>query len=306
MFETSSGNAELIKELAASAPYPVGDSALAALYQAGTQNSDFTVFRQAGFVGLNFALIDGVSAYHHVRDTAANFDPAGLQHMGANMLGLARGLAERDLVALRSEQDAVFFTVFGQMITYPMWLVWPLAGLALAIVLLGAVVMTLLLTGIGLVVDRFDEDHPRQANLMYALDADTRTAIWVSENRTPDPWTARYARTSNGEPEPPRPLPYGITPSWIGPAGAVAMDPPRVDLLGSRSEGDSTEVRVRVASLRGADVITIHADRPVETATVLVDGLPPVTASPSYPDAAGERTWPYELRFYDPHRTDSP
>jgi hypothetical protein len=40
MFETSSGNAELIKELAASARYPVGDSALAALYQAGTQNSE--------------------------------------------------------------------------------------------------------------------------------------------------------------------------------------------------------------------------------------------------------------------------
>jgi hypothetical protein len=55
--------------------------------------------------------------------------------MGANMLSLARGLAERDLAALRSEQDAVFFTVFGKMITYPMWLVWPLAGLALAIVI---------------------------------------------------------------------------------------------------------------------------------------------------------------------------
>jgi hypothetical protein len=33
------------------------------------------------------------------------------------------------------DDDAVFFTVFGQMITYPMWLVWPLAGLALGIVI---------------------------------------------------------------------------------------------------------------------------------------------------------------------------
>ncbi len=506
MFETSSGNAELIKELAASAPYPVGDSALAALYQAGTQNTDFTVFRKAGFLGLNFAFIDGVSAYHHVRDTAANLNPAGLQHMGANMLGLARGLADRDLAALRSDHDSVFFTVFGQMITYPMWWVWPLAGLGLAVVialgvlarrrelattprllagaaaallpiivaplaaigwwqllimirpgygnlamgdpyrpevyrwalgaltvtillawylalrrrigpesmaigalawpavfgvvtaallpamsyygslsavaagagaliallvrdrrfgwsvvaltagavpgtvllimggitlvgvlgiangaagvfffvlagllilplvelalptarrksllvLLGAAVMTLLLTGIGLVVDRFDQDHPRQANLLYAMDADTQTAIWASQNRTPDPWTARYAHTSNGEAEPPRPLPYGVTPAWIGPADVVAMDPPRVDLLGSRSDSDGTELRVRVASSRRADVITIHADRPIETTTIAVDGLPPVTASPSYPNAAGERTWPYELRFYDP------
>jgi hypothetical protein len=47
-------------------------------------------------------------------------------------------------------------------------------------------------------------------------------------------------------------------------------------------------------------VIIVHADRPVETAIVAVDGLLPVAASPSYPDTAGERTWPYELRFYDP------
>jgi hypothetical protein len=133
-FETSSGNAELIKALADSAPYPVGDSALAALYQTGRQNSDFTVFHKAGFDGLNFAFIEGVSAYHHIRDTAANLNPAGLQHMGANMLGLARELAERDLAEVRSENDAVFFTVFGQMITYPMWLVWPLAGLGVAVV----------------------------------------------------------------------------------------------------------------------------------------------------------------------------
>ena len=70
LFETSSGNAELIKEYAAAAPYPIGDSALAALYRAGNQNSDFTPLHEAGFVGLNFALMDGTAAYHHSGDTA--------------------------------------------------------------------------------------------------------------------------------------------------------------------------------------------------------------------------------------------
>lgn len=51
LFETSSGNAELIKEFAASAPYPIGDSAMAALYQAGTQNTDFTAFAMPGLSG---------------------------------------------------------------------------------------------------------------------------------------------------------------------------------------------------------------------------------------------------------------
>ena len=132
------------------------------------------------------------------------------------------------------------------------------------------------------------------------MNADSRTAIWASENRTRDPWTARYVPTSNGEAEPPHPLPYGTTPRWIGTAEAVPMDPPRIDLLDFRTAGEVTEVKVRVASSRRADVITMHADRPVERATITVDGQPPRTASPSYPQAAGARPWPYELRFYDP------
>jgi hypothetical protein len=56
----------------------------------------------------------------------------------------------------------------------------------------------------------------------------------------------------------------------------------------------------RIASSRRANVITLHADRPVETATMTVDGQPPRTASPSYPQPAGARAWPCELRFYDP------
>jgi Peptidase family M28 len=134
LFETSSGNAELIKEFAASAPYPIGDSAMAALYQAGMQNTDFTAFRDAGFVGLNFAFIDGMASYHTSVDTVAQLDTAGLQHMGSNMLGLTRGLGLRDLAELRSEHDAVFFGAFGHLVTYPMWLVWPLAGLAVVII----------------------------------------------------------------------------------------------------------------------------------------------------------------------------
>jgi hypothetical protein len=59
LFETPADNAELIKEFGTAAALPIGDSALAALYQAGNQNNDFTMFRQAGYLGLNFALMDG-------------------------------------------------------------------------------------------------------------------------------------------------------------------------------------------------------------------------------------------------------
>jgi len=81
LFETSADNAELIKEFGTAAALPIGDSALAALYQAGNQNTDFTMFRQAGYLGLNFALMDGTAAYHNSVDTAERLDKAGLQHM---------------------------------------------------------------------------------------------------------------------------------------------------------------------------------------------------------------------------------
>jgi hypothetical protein len=506
LFETSSGNGELIKEFAASAPYPTGDSALAAMYQAGSQDTDFTIFKEAGFVGLNFGFIDGVASYHHITDTVARLDPAGLQHMGENMLGLAQGLGERDLAGLRSDNDAVFFTIFGQLIAYPESLVWPLAGLALGaviaagvlarrkslantqrlltglgatllpvigaplaaiglwqvlvwvrpgyrtlfmgdpyrpelyrwalgaltvtillgwylalrrrigpeslaigallwpaalglvaawpvpmisyygslaataagvgalialllreqpplwrvvaltagampgavllvsrgntllgilgiangavgvflfvlagllvlplieialpaarrgslLVFVGAGVMTVLLAGFGLVVDRFDQDHPRQAQLLYVMDADSATAMWASRDEMPDTWTAQYVPNAYGDAEPPIPLPYGTHPRWIGAAKVMPIDPPRIQLLEARSTGTTTTVKLRVASSRQADVITIHTDRPVDAAIITVDGHPPVNSLPAYTDNIGERAWPYELRFYDP------
>src|ERR671916_2214543 len=140
LFETSGGNAELIEEFAASAPHAVGEAAMAELYEESSQNTDFTVFKEAGFAGLNFAFIDGGAYYHNPRDTVENFDPASMQHHGANMLALARAFGEQDLAALDSENDATYFTLFGVVISYPAWLIRPLASLAVLAVLALALV----------------------------------------------------------------------------------------------------------------------------------------------------------------------
>ena len=60
------------------------------MYEAGSQNTDFTVFKEAGFPGLNFALVDGTAYYHSSRDTFANLELSGVQHHGVNMLALTR------------------------------------------------------------------------------------------------------------------------------------------------------------------------------------------------------------------------
>jgi hypothetical protein len=130
LFETSSGDAELIRVLAASAPSPVGDSALVAGYEAGNQNTDFNVLRDAGYAGLNFALVDGTAYYHSSQDTIAALDPRSVQHTGETMLALIRALGNRDLARLPTTDDATFFPLLGRLVTYPQTLAWPLAGLA--------------------------------------------------------------------------------------------------------------------------------------------------------------------------------
>jgi hypothetical protein len=55
-----------------------------------------------------------------------------------------------------------------------------------------AAVLAVACVGVGLNVDRFDEQHPAPAQLMYALDADTGRATWVSAETAPGEWTSQY------------------------------------------------------------------------------------------------------------------
>ena len=43
-----------------------------------------------------------------------------------------------------------------------------------------------------LFVDRFDAEHPAPAQLIYALDADTGKARWVSGDADPGEWVSKY------------------------------------------------------------------------------------------------------------------
>ncbi|PZW02178.1 Peptidase family M28 [Micromonospora phaseoli] len=138
MFETSPENAALVGVFGRGAPHPVGTSFAVEVYRALPNDTDFTAFLDAGFVGLNSAYLDGGAIYHTPLDTPASMDRASLQHHGDNTLGLAREFGRIDLADLTAGHDATYFPVPGGLARYPGWLVLPLALLALAgVVVLG-------------------------------------------------------------------------------------------------------------------------------------------------------------------------
>ncbi|MFF0720388.1 M28 family peptidase [Micromonospora sp. NPDC003816] len=134
MFETSPRNAALVDVFGRAAPHPVGTSFAVEVYRALPNDTDFTAFLDAEFVGLNSAYLDGGAIYHTPLDTPASMDRASLQHHGDNTLGLAREFGAIDLGDLRAGHDATYFPVPGGLVRYPGTLVLPLALLALAAV----------------------------------------------------------------------------------------------------------------------------------------------------------------------------
>ncbi|MFG1946053.1 M20/M25/M40 family metallo-hydrolase [Nonomuraea sp. NPDC048826] len=140
-FRAAPGAGPLISLYGATVPHPSADSAFAALLTLLPNNTDFHVFDEAGWLGLDSAFIGGGAYYHTPLDDPAHLDRASLQQMGDNSLALVRALADADLPALRTGEDAVYFTVPGLLVRYPLGLELPLA--AGAVVLAGVLVWRL-------------------------------------------------------------------------------------------------------------------------------------------------------------------
>jgi Peptidase family M28 len=149
-----------------------------------------------------------------------------------------------------------------------------------------AFVLGLMLTGVGLSVDRWDADHPIPTHLMYALDADTGTARWVSLESSPGPWTRQYV-TGHAELSTDFPvLPGGRLA--VGPAPAAGLAAPTATVDSSTEAGGERTVKLTIKAGRAVRLISFYGpvgDTRVVKATV--EGRDVVTHIPEL-DRFGE------------------
>ena len=119
-----------------------------------------------------------------------------------------------------------------------------------------AAVLVLVFTGIGLAVDRFDAVHPAPTQLMYALDADTGTAHWVSSETEPSAWTSHYV-TGKADLSGEFPLLHGT--ETAGPAQAAPLAAPTLSIDADHTEGGRRTLTVTVHSHRGVRLVDLTA-----------------------------------------------
>jgi Peptidase family M28 len=119
MFETSADNGKLIENLAEAVPYILANSLMYEVYKFLPNDTDFSVFKNAGIPGLNFAAIEGHTHYHTALDRPDLLQPATLQHEGELMLGLAQLFGNIDLAELSAADRTYFDLPILGIIHYP-------------------------------------------------------------------------------------------------------------------------------------------------------------------------------------------
>ncbi|PZF83391.1 M28 family peptidase, partial [Micromonospora deserti] len=147
------------------------------------------------------------------------------------------------------------------------------------------------LAGAGLSVDRFDAAHPAPTHLMYALDAGTGQARWLSHESDPQPWTDGYV-DGVGEVEDFPGL--GDTELRAGPAPAANLPAPELEVLADTTAGAERTLRLRLTPQRPVRLASLHVD----TATAAV--LHAEVAGRSVPVEAREGRWGFGVVFHAP------
>lgn len=120
MFETGDGNEPYMSNFKRAVDYPVAFSFMYDIYNKMPNGTDFTIYKDAGLNGFNFAYIGNPETYHSKIDTPDNLSMGSLQHHGDYILSLTKYFGNIDISKLgRSSTNSVYFTVFkGFMVEY--------------------------------------------------------------------------------------------------------------------------------------------------------------------------------------------
>jgi Peptidase family M28 len=141
MFETGTANTWLMRLYGSAIARPFTNSLYYVVYKLLPNDTDFTVFKTAGYQGFNFAFIGDVGRYHTPLDSVANASASSIQHQGDNALAAISALAN-SATLYAPVAESVFFDGFARtLIAWPATFTLPAALLSLALLLAETVIL---------------------------------------------------------------------------------------------------------------------------------------------------------------------
>ena len=140
MWETSPGDAWLVRQMAG-LPLPLWAGSWTNRAERGELDTDFSVFSQAGFTGVEIENAEAGTRYHTSDDTVDAISPNLMQAYGQAMLMLTDRFGEIDLRTRTRGVDLAYFTLpLVGLVPCPTWVTPVLSGLGILALLAFVVV----------------------------------------------------------------------------------------------------------------------------------------------------------------------
>jgi hypothetical protein len=132
-------------------------------------------------------------------------------------------------------------------------------------------VLAIVALAAGLVVDRFDATHPEPAQLMYALDADTGQARWVSTDARPGAWTRQFVRGHED-----LATAFGVLPDGAstGPAEAAPLPAPELQVVADTTQGGQRTLILTLLPQRSVRLAYLEVQSGPRIVSATVAGRP--------------------------------
>jgi len=128
--------------------------------------------------------------------------------------------------------------------------------------------------GIGLVESHSSGAHPRRDYLLYSVNTDDQTAVWVSYDATPDRFTSQFITDKAPKSQTlPRYLPSSQRRAISAPAPVVSLQPPVAEIKADEVNGDVHTLRMTVRSQReDADSMVLKFESAVQPVSLKISG----------------------------------
>lgn len=113
--------------------------------------------------------------------------------------------------------------------------------------------------GTGIALSGYSAEHPRPDSLVYSLNADDNTAVWISYDQKPDDWTRQFLGANTQRPHPvPNYLAGSARPLISASAPARPLPPPLIENVEHKQEGAVHTLKLRLRSQRKADTLYLR------------------------------------------------
>src|SRR5262249_9871304 len=127
------------------------------------------------------------------------------------------------------------------------------------------------LLAIGVLTGGESADNPRPNSLLYALNADTNAAIWVTTDQAPDRWTSQFLTSEARPSDISQFIPFATNQLLNSPAPKSELQAPSITSLEDKVIDGVRRLQLRINTPRQGEMIEVVTGKETEILSASID-----------------------------------